>query len=73
MSQVEIRSPLSKINPLHNEHGPSDSNPGPGSYNPDDKFVREQSPKYRIGGNTERLNVVSNDMKSQPGPGHYNR
>ena len=46
------------------------NNPGPGTYNPDEKFVRESSPAYKIS-KTERGGNVTLEVALAPGPGTY--
>lgn len=67
---VQRRSPLAKIFP-EGASPSGNNNPGPGQYNPNDILVKERSPQYRIGGLTQRMPQVSNDLINQPGPGYY--
>jgi Sperm-tail PG-rich repeat len=61
---------LGKINPLTDRPGDSSLAPGPGSYNPNDSFVRMKSPEYKFSRNTRK----SLDLSANPlGPGTYNK
>ena len=45
-------------------------NPGPGAYNPDERFVRESSPSYKFSP-TARGGSLPRDAATAPGPGTY--
>jgi hypothetical protein len=48
-------------------------NPGPGNYDPNIKVTKLTAPQYQIGGHTERMNVVSKDAQTLPGPDAYEK
>ena len=44
-----------------------DDNPGPGSYNANEKSTKEKSPEFRMPQTTRYANIVD----EKPGPGTY--
>lgn len=69
---VHSRSPSATIHPPRVSPRPRYA-PGPGHYDPDHSFVKQASPKYKIGGSTERLHPAPRDSREVPGPGHYEK
>jgi|LauGreDrversion4_2_1035121.scaffolds.fasta_scaffold196413_1 hypothetical protein len=67
---VQARSPVTKMNPYHNETVTSFT-PGPGAYDPNISVIQASSPQYRIDGSEKRLAGPTGDLLSYPGPGSY--
>lgn len=45
--------------------------PGPGHYDADESVVKYNNPSVRIGGGTQRADLVSKEQLNLPGPGNY--